>query len=62
MAPDPNDPKMAVPAGTMARIPFKPKAPTMGGPAQIGRNDLVPWVGGKPKADWSELQDKNPTY
>ena len=62
MAPDPNDLKMVAKARIMARISFKPKAPTMGGLAQIGSNDWAPWVGGKPKADWSELQDKNPTY
>ena len=60
MAPDPNNPKTVMLAGTMARTPFKPKVPTMGGLAQIGSNDWAPWVGGKPKADWSEVMDKNP--
>ena len=62
MAPDPNNPKTAALAGTMARIQFKPKAPTMGGLAKIGSNEWAPWVGGKPKADRRELQDKNPTF
>ena len=62
MARDPNDRKTATLTGTMVGISFKPKTPTMGGLVQIGNNDWVPWEGGKPKVDWSELQDKNPAH
>ena len=36
---------------------FKPDKPKMGGLARTGREDWTPWVGGKPKIDWSQLAD-----
>ena len=50
--------------GTLVRElqPFKPKEPKMGGLVQTGREDWTPWVGGKPKSDWSELEVKDPQY
>ena len=40
------------------RIIFKPDEPTMGGLAQTKAEDFVAWTGGKPKHDWSGLDDK----
>ena len=47
------------PTGTGFVI-FKPDEPVMGGLVQTGREDWTPWVGGKPKADWSGLDDTTP--
>ena len=40
---------------------FRPVAPKMGGLAQVSSNDWCAWTGGKPKPDWSGLDDKAPT-
>ena len=36
---------------------FKPDKPKMGGLVRTGRDDWTPWVGGKPKVDWSGLME-----
>ena len=41
---------------------FKPDKPKMGGLVRTGREDWTPWVGGKPKIDWSELADSKDLY
>jgi len=40
---------------------FKPAVPTMGALEQTSSTDFCPWVGGKPKADWSGLEATTPT-
>ena len=40
--------------------PFKPKKPKFGGLSQVGPDSYAAWTGGKPKADWTELEDPNP--
>ena len=39
---------------------FKPTKPTMGGVTKQGDKTYVAWTGGKPKSDWSGLQDPDP--
>ena len=39
---------------------FKPTKPKFGGLEQVSIDTWVPWTGGKPKADWTELEDINP--
>ena len=39
---------------------FKPKKPKFGGLSQVGPDSYAAWTGGKPKADWTELEDPNP--
>jgi len=41
--------------------PFKPKEPKFGGLTEVGTDIWAPWTGGKPKADWSELEENSPT-
>ena len=40
---------------------FKPKKPKFGGIKQIGTDTWAAWTGGKPKNDYSELENTNPT-
>ena len=40
---------------------FKPVKPTFGDIAEVGTDIWAAWTGGKPKADWSELEDTKPT-
>ena len=39
-----------------------PDKPNMGGLTQVGKEDWAPWTGGKPKADWTGLEEPDPTY
>ena len=41
---------------------YKPDSPTMGGVIQYQGKDYVAWTGGKPKADWSGLEDSTASY
>ena len=41
---------------------YKPDKPKMGGLVRTGREDWTPWVGGKPKIDWSGLADSKDQY
>ena len=43
--------------GSQSQLPqvFMPTKPKMGDLQQMGGTDHVPWVGGKPKTDWSAL-------
>ena len=54
-APDPN-----VGAAMTATTPFIPKKPKYGDLARVGTDSWVVWTGGKPKADWTELEDTKP--
>ena len=47
---------------SQATYVFKPDKPKMGGLVRTGREDWTPWVGGKPKIDWSELADSKDLY
>ena len=38
---------------------FMPDKPKMGGLVRTGREDWTPWVGGKPKVDWTELAEES---
>ncbi len=49
------------PAGTIAVIPYKPTAPKYGGIQETGPQTWDAWTGGKPKADWSGLEDPSPS-
>lgn len=51
----PPSPGTSVSAGTSPSAVYKPNEPKMGGLQQTGGTDYVPWVGGKPKHDWSDL-------
>ena len=44
------------------KSPFKPPDPKMGGPVQVKHDAYSAWTGGKPKADWSELEETSPEY
>ncbi len=46
--------------GTIATIPFKPTTPKFGGVQETGSQTWDVWTGGKPKADWSGLEDPTP--
>ena len=46
---------------TVAKIPFKPIKPKFGDISEVGTDSWAAWTGGKPKADWSGLEDSNPT-
>ena len=39
---------------------FKPKKPKFGGLSQVGPDSYAAWTGGKPKTDWTELEDPKP--
>ena len=39
---------------------FRPKTPKMGGLQQVATDQWIPWTGGKPKADWTGLEEPNP--
>ena len=44
------------------KSPFKPPDPEMGGLVQVKHDAYSAWTGGKPKADWSELEETSPEY
>ena len=44
------------------KSPFKPPDPKMGGLVQVKHDAYSAWTGGKPKADWSELEETSPEY
>ena len=44
-----------------SRKTFKQAKPTMGGLVEVGTDVWAAWTGGKPKADWSGLDEPNPT-
>ena len=48
--------------GTVVNLPFRPTKPKMGGLIQTGREDWTPWVGGKPKSDWTALAESSPMF
>ena len=57
---DPSDPmtsEIATP-----KSPFKPPDPKMGGLVQVKHDAYSAWTEGKPKADWSELEETSPEY
>ena len=41
--------------------PFEPKVPTFGGVQEVGTDSKAAWTGGKPKADYSGLEEPDPT-
>ena len=47
---------------TTPKSPFKPPDPKMGGLVQVKHNAYSAWTGGKPKADWSKLDETSPEY
>ena len=58
MSDSPDQATMASPTvQTSTYQPFKPKAPIMGGILQVSGTEYCAWTGGKPKADWSGLND-----
>ena len=40
---------------------FKPKEPKFGGLVEEAKDKWTAWTGGKPKADWTGLEQPNPT-
>ena len=42
-------------------VPYRPTKPKFGDVSEIGKESWVAWTGGKPKADWSELDNPNPS-
>ena len=59
-----NDPAAAAQqAGQAAQVatPFRPTTPKFGGIVQVSATEYVAWTGGKPKADFSELENTNPS-
>ncbi len=50
----------ATETGTIATIPFKPTTPKFGGVQETASQTWNAWTGGKPKADWSGLEDPTP--
>ena len=47
---------------TTPKSPFKPPDPKMGGLVQVKHDAYSAWTGGKPKADWSKLDETSPEY
>ena len=47
---------------TTPKSPFKPPDPKMDGLVQVKHDAYSAWTGGKPKADWSKLEDTSPEY
>ena len=43
-----------------ATIPYRPVKPKYGDIAIVGADNWAPWTGGKPRADWSELEEPAP--
>ena len=41
------------------KSPYKPDEPLMGGLEVVGIDVWTPWTGGKPKVDWSDLEDES---
>ena len=39
---------------------YKPKTPKFGGVKEVGTDSWAAWLGGKPKANWTELEDPDP--
>eukprot|EP00980_Cylindrotheca_fusiformis_P019264 scaffold6586_cov70-Cylindrotheca_fusiformis.AAC.1 len=59
---DPSAPSGATPTGQVTPTGqpikvFKPTKPKMGGIEEVRDQDFTAWTGGKPKADWSGLED-----
>ena len=48
-------------ATTTSSTSFKPKKPKFGGIEQVGTDSWAIWTGGKPKTDFSELEDTSPS-
>ena len=48
-------------ATTTSSTSFKPKKPKFGGIEQVGSESWAVWTGGKPKTDFSELEDTSPS-
>ena len=48
-------------ATTTSSTSFKPKKPRFGGIKQLGTDTWAVWTGGKPKNDYSELENTTPT-
>ena len=46
--------------GASTATPYKPKEPKFGGITKTSTDTYQPWTGGKPKADWTELETKKP--
>ena len=44
----------------MTTTSFAPETPKFGGREQVSADAWVIWTGGKPKADWSGLEDPSP--
>ena len=57
--PDPKTPRVET---TVAPQGVMPTKPIMGGLLQISKDEWGAWTGGKPKADWSQLEDAATTY
>ena len=47
-------------AASTARIPFKPTKPKFGDIYEVGTDSWAAWTGGKPKADWTGLENPTP--
>ena len=45
---------------SLSSTPFRPKEPKFGGITQIGASTWVAWTGGKPNANWTELEEVKP--
>ena len=43
------------------RTSFAPLKPKFGNMSEVAKDSWVTWTGGKPKADWSGLEEPNPT-
>ena len=52
-------PKGSVMTSTM-KVPFMPEKPKFGDVTEVGTDTWAAWTGGRPKADWSELEDTQP--
>ena len=44
----------------VAGTTFKPKTPIMGGLLEVALDTYAPWTGGKPKPNWSGLENPKP--
>lgn len=55
--PDPDDAFHDAPQDPDRTTVWQPTPPIMGGNSQTGPKIIEAWTGGKPKADWSGLED-----
>ena len=60
MPPSPAASTLGSQTGTPVRAPQVPKKPKFGGIREIAVDTWAAWTGGKPKSDWSELEDPDP--